>query len=150
MRRHIILFSFLLAFSSIVLQALYGQEVKLVKKYKTNSRLYSSPIVNANDDVIFGGHDKNIYFFNKQKELVSTYKTDGWIHSTPTLLSNNTFIVGSYDKFIYTFSPSGELLNKFQPGGRKILPRRITGICLTHQKMLGIAIKRARIISLVL
>jgi small subunit ribosomal protein S18 len=44
----------------------------------------------------------------------------------------------------------GEALSKFQTERGKILPRRITGTCLNHQKMLGVAIKRARIISLVL
>jgi ribosomal protein S18 len=29
------------------------------------------------------------------------------------------------------------------------LPRRVTGTCLIHQKMLGQAIKRARMLSLV-
>ena len=43
-----------------------------------------------------------------------------------------------------------ETLRKFQTEKGKILPRRITGTCLDHQKMLGIAIKRARIVSLVL
>ncbi len=43
-----------------------------------------------------------------------------------------------------------ETLRKFQTEKGKILPRRITGTCLQHQKMLGIAIKRARIVSLVL
>ena len=44
----------------------------------------------------------------------------------------------------------GEALSRFQTERGKILPRRITGTCLKHQKMLGVAIKRARIISLVL
>ena len=43
-----------------------------------------------------------------------------------------------------------DTLRKFQTEKGKILPRRITGTCLQHQKMLGIAIKRARIVSLVL
>ncbi|MBN2640801.1 MAG: 30S ribosomal protein S18 [Victivallales bacterium] len=43
-----------------------------------------------------------------------------------------------------------ETLKKFQTEKGKILPRRITGTCLTHQKMLSIAIKRARFISLTL
>ena len=41
-------------------------------------------------------------------------------------------------------------LSKFQTEKGKIMPRRITGTCLNHQKMLGIAIKRARIVSFVL
>lgn len=43
-----------------------------------------------------------------------------------------------------------ELLKKFQTEKGRILPRRITGTCPKHQKMLAIAIKRARIVSLVL
>ena len=43
-----------------------------------------------------------------------------------------------------------DTLRRFQTEKGKILPRRITGTCLQHQKMLSTAIKRARIISLVL
>ena len=42
-----------------------------------------------------------------------------------------------------------ETLMKFQTEKGKIMPRRITGNCLDHQKMLSIAIKRARMLSLV-
>ena len=38
---------------------------------------------------------------------------------------------------------------KFQTENGKIMPRRITGNCLNHQKMLSVAVKRARIIALV-
>ena len=40
-----------------------------------------------------------------------------------------------------------DLLKKFQTEKGRILPRRI---CLRHQKMLSVAVKRARIISIVL
>ena len=43
-----------------------------------------------------------------------------------------------------------DLLKKFQTEKGRILPRRITGTCLRHQKMLSVAVKRARIISIVL
>ena len=43
-----------------------------------------------------------------------------------------------------------ETLKKFQTEKGKILPRRITGTCLQHQKMLSVAFERARIICLVL
>ena len=42
-----------------------------------------------------------------------------------------------------------DLLKKFQTEKGRILPRRITGTCLIHQKMLSAAIKRARVLSLV-
>ena len=43
-----------------------------------------------------------------------------------------------------------ETLRKFQTEQGKIHPRRITGTCPNHQKMLAAAIKRARNIALVM
>ena len=40
------------------------------------------------------------------------------------------------------------LLQSYVPERGKILPRRISGICATHQRMLAEAIKRARNIAL--
>lgn len=39
-------------------------------------------------------------------------------------------------------------LKKFISEGGKILPRRMTGTCAAHQRLLSTAIKRARIASL--
>lgn len=41
-----------------------------------------------------------------------------------------------------------EILTKFQTENGKILPKRVTGTCADHQKMLCQAIKRARILAL--
>ena len=41
-------------------------------------------------------------------------------------------------------------LRKYVSDRGKILPRRITGNCFKHQKLLAIAVKRARILALVL
>ncbi len=49
----------------------------------------------------------------------------------------------------YVDFKDADMLKKFQTEKGRILPRRITGTCLKHQKMLATAIKRARIISLV-
>ncbi len=43
-----------------------------------------------------------------------------------------------------------ELLRRYQTEQGKILPRRITGNCYRHQKMLSEAVKRARNLALVL
>jgi len=43
-----------------------------------------------------------------------------------------------------------DLLRKYQTEKGKILPRRITGNCPDHQKMLCSAIKRARVLALVM
>ena len=41
-----------------------------------------------------------------------------------------------------------ELLRRYQTELGRILPRRITGACFRHQKMLSAAIKRARNVAL--
>jgi len=43
-----------------------------------------------------------------------------------------------------------ELLRKFQTENGRILPTRVSGTCTGHQKMLGKAIKRARVLGLLL
>jgi len=43
-----------------------------------------------------------------------------------------------------------EMLRRYQTELGRILPRRITGACFRHQKMLARAIKRARDLALVL
>ncbi len=43
-----------------------------------------------------------------------------------------------------------DLLKRYQTDGGRILPRRITGNCFKHQKLLAIAVKRARVLGLVL
>jgi len=52
-------------------------------------------------------------------------------------------------KVHYIDFKDAETLAKFQTEKGKIMPRRITGNCLDHQKMLATAIKRARIVALV-
>ena len=52
-------------------------------------------------------------------------------------------------KVNYIDFKDAETLAKFQTEKGKIMPRRITGNCLDHQKMLATAIKRARIVALV-
>lgn len=42
-----------------------------------------------------------------------------------------------------------DLLRRYQTEQGKILPRRITGNCYVHQKMLTAAVKRARNLALV-
>jgi small subunit ribosomal protein S18 len=43
-----------------------------------------------------------------------------------------------------------ELIRRYQTEGGRILPRRVTGNCFKHQKLLSAAVKRARILALVL
>ena len=54
------------------------------------------------------------------------------------------------NKVTYIDFKDVELLRRYQTEGGKILPRRITGNCFKHQKMLAEAVKRARTLALVL
>ncbi|MBN1532646.1 MAG: 30S ribosomal protein S18 [Spirochaetes bacterium] len=42
-----------------------------------------------------------------------------------------------------------DLIERFITDGGKILPRRVTGTCAKHQRLVARAIKRARILALV-
>ena len=53
------------------------------------------------------------------------------------------------DKIDYISYKDVRLLAPFIPERGKIQPRRISGVCATHQRALQIAIKRARQIALV-
>lgn len=52
------------------------------------------------------------------------------------------------DKINYVDYKDMKLLSGFVPERAKILPRRISGTCARHQRMLQQAIKRARHIAL--
>lgn len=53
------------------------------------------------------------------------------------------------DKIEYIDYKDTKLLQQFNPERAKILPRRISGNCARHQRMLQRAIKRARAIALI-
>jgi small subunit ribosomal protein S18 len=52
------------------------------------------------------------------------------------------------DKIAYIDWKDVKLLQQFTPERSKILPRRISGTCAKHQRVLQAAIKRARHIAL--
>ncbi len=43
---------------------------------------------------------------------------------------------------------NADILKRYAPERGKISPRRITGTCAFHQRKLGVAIKRARLLAL--
>lgn len=53
------------------------------------------------------------------------------------------------DRIMWLDYKDADTLTRFTTEEGKILPRRITGTCHDHQKMLSRAIKRARTIALV-
>ncbi|HLX06975.1 MAG TPA: 30S ribosomal protein S18 [Thermoanaerobaculia bacterium] len=53
------------------------------------------------------------------------------------------------DKIDYVDFKDVKLLQQFIPERSKILPRRISGTCARHQRLLQCAIKRARHLALI-
>lgn len=121
--RQLIFFAlFIFIFFSCSTNQLLEYELNTVVKYvhsintfKSSKSIFSSPIATKNNNVVIGGHDRNIYFFNKNGELIKTHKTDGWVHASPSLLKDGTIAIGSYDGYIYFFDENGELQNKIKP-----------------------------------
>ncbi|MDA2924837.1 30S ribosomal protein S18 [Acidobacteria bacterium AH-259-G07] len=52
------------------------------------------------------------------------------------------------DKIDYIDYKDVKTLSPYVPEGAKLLPRRISGVCSTHQRKLSRAIKRARQLAL--
>ena len=52
------------------------------------------------------------------------------------------------DQIFYIDFKDGDTLSRYTTEQGKILPRRITGTCFNHQKMLSRAVKRARNIAI--
>jgi small subunit ribosomal protein S18 len=52
------------------------------------------------------------------------------------------------DAILYIDFKDVDTLNRYTTEQGKVLPRRITGTCFNHQKMLSDAIKRARDIAM--
>jgi small subunit ribosomal protein S18 len=52
------------------------------------------------------------------------------------------------DKIDYIDYKDARTLSQFVPERAKIMPRRISGVCATHQRKLAMAIKRARHLAL--
>jgi small subunit ribosomal protein S18 len=53
------------------------------------------------------------------------------------------------EKISYIDFKDGKLLSHFIPERGKILPRRISGVCSIHQRLLAEAIKRARHLAII-
>lgn len=53
------------------------------------------------------------------------------------------------EKIDYIDYKDARTLSQFVPERARILPRRISGVCATHQRKLATAIKRARHLALI-
>lgn len=86
-------------------------------KYKTDGKIFSSPI--AKDGVVYIGSEDGFLFAIDEKlgNLKWKFKTGGAIHSSPSLFENILYF-GSFDGNYYAVNTkNGKLLWKFRTGG---------------------------------
>ena len=88
-------------------------------KFKTNGKIYSSPVIN--DGVVYiGSEDKNLYAVDASQGNVKwTFQTGGAVHSTPAVYKDVVY-AGSYDGYYYAVdAKTGKEKWKFKTGGEK-------------------------------
>ena len=88
-----------------------------------------------------------IHFLPYAPGVLYEFLPDGAPDDPSLLLGANALAVGETYCMVVSDAYG---LRRYQTEGGKILPRRITGNCYKHQKMLTAAVKRARILALVL
>lgn len=106
------------AFSNHIFEGKGYQPISNLKwKFKTEDRIFSSPIV-KNGVVYTGSEDGFLYAIEeKSGNLIWKFKTDGAIHSSPSLF-NDIIYFGSFDGYYYAVnSKDGKFLWKFKTGG---------------------------------
>lgn len=86
-------------------------------KYKTDGRIFSSPIA-KNGIVYMGSEDRFLYAIEEKSGTAKwKFKTNGAIHSSPSILDNIIYF-GSFDGNYYAVNTKdGKLIWKFKTGG---------------------------------
>jgi outer membrane protein assembly factor BamB len=84
-------------------------EPKVIFTFKTDGRIYSTPVVTKDSTIVFGSNDKHVYFLGPNGKLKTKFKTGKKIHASPSILKNGHITIGSYDKNLYIFKPDGTL-----------------------------------------
>ena len=95
----------------------YGPLESLKWKYKTDGKIFSSPI--AKDGIVYIGSEDGFLFAIDEKSgnLKWKFKTNGAIHSSLSLFENIIYF-GSFDGNYYAVNTkNGKLLWKFKTGG---------------------------------
>lgn len=92
---------------------------KLKWKFKTNGKIYSSPVIQEGIAYI-GSEDKNLYAIDaKSGQEKWRFTTGGAVHSTPAVY-NGTVCFLSFDGYFYALdSKTGQEKWKFKTGGEK-------------------------------
>jgi outer membrane protein assembly factor BamB len=113
--------SLLLALLISISQFLLAGNPKENWIFKTNGRVYSSPVISGNI-VLFGSGDSCFYAINKTNgQEIWRFRTDGPVHSDASIDGNFVFF-GSADGNLYSLDvETGSLSWKFSSEGEKML-----------------------------
>ena len=92
---------------------------KVLWKFRTSGRVYSSPAVD-HDILFIGSGDQHLYAVNRNTgRKIWSFKTGGAVHSSPAV-DNGLVFFNSHDGFIYAVDKNtGKLAWKYQTGGEK-------------------------------
>lgn len=106
------------SFSDRIFEGKEYQPISTLKwKYKTDGRIFSSPIA-KNGIVYIGSEDGFLYAIEEKSGTAKwKFKTNGAIHSSPSILDNIIYF-GSFDGNYYAVNTKdGKLIWKFKTGG---------------------------------
>ncbi|MBN2357206.1 PQQ-binding-like beta-propeller repeat protein, partial [candidate division KSB1 bacterium] len=85
----------------------YTAAGKFKWSFYTNCTVYSTPAIDADGSLYFGGYDGNLYAVNSQGERLWEYPAGNYIYSSPALSGNGTLYIGSSDGKLYAISIAG-------------------------------------------
>lgn len=110
---------FILVFAGLLLFFNGYSQIKSKWKYKTNGRVFGTPVI-ENDCVYIGSTDQKLYAIDSQSGLKKwEYLTGGEVRSSP-ILSENFILCGSTDGNLYVLDKtSGNLVWTFKSEGEK-------------------------------
>ncbi|MFZ4713395.1 MAG: PQQ-binding-like beta-propeller repeat protein [Bacteriovoracaceae bacterium] len=91
--------------------------IQLIQKFKTNSKVISSPVATKDGTVIVGSHLGVVYIFSPEMRLISKFSSKDWIHGSPKVSKNNLMTIPSYDGSLYYFDLEGKMVKSVAPGG---------------------------------
>lgn len=90
---------------------------KVKWEFKTFCDIKSSPAIDENGVIYFGGRDRKFYAVSPQGKLSWAFATEAWIDSSAAIATDGTVYFGAWDKKFYALNPDGSQKWKFDTGG---------------------------------
>ncbi len=85
--------------------------------HESSGEIFSSPVIDHNNRIYYGGGDNKLYCLNSDGTLAWSYSTGNYIEGAPAIDSQGNIFVGSKDNKIYKFDSQGNLSWSYPTGG---------------------------------